>query len=285
MGARNIDPDAAKPISKREKAKRAKAREARFQVILINCADAIDRLDFQTAQLSELGFDFIRVDAFTPNNLPKVRESYWNKWRRPLRPTERARLLSHGLAWDWVNENGPALIIEDDAVLARSVPEILQNLESVSDMDHLSLEVRGRRKLLGKTSIPIAHGIACHRLYLDRLGSAAYVLWPNGAKKLIRRAAKGAVSIEGIAQWAKYMNCYQADPACAVQLDMASEYGLSAPIETQSQVATERFRGNLSLMQSARLIWAQGHKVWRLARYGLISDRRKIELRPEYFDI
>ncbi len=252
---------------------------------MINCADATDRLDFQTWQLGEMGFEFIRVDAFTPENLPHVRESYWGKWRRPLRPTERARLLSHGLAWDWVCENGPALIIEDDAVLARSVPEILQNLESVSDMEYLSLEVRGRRKLLGKTSIPIAHGIASHRLYLDRLGSAAYVLWPNGAKKLIRRAAKGAVSIEGIAQWARGMKCYQADPACAVQLDMASDYGLSAPIETQSQISLEQGRGNPSLMQTARLIWAQIHKVWRLARYGLISDRRKIELRPEYFDI
>jgi len=275
----------ALPLGSVNQIKKLKKNDRKFQVILINCSDSTDRLDFQTWQLGEMGFDFIRVDAFTPDNLPKVRESYWNKWRRPLRPKERARLLSHGLAWDWVVENGPALILEDDAVLARSVPEILDNLESVDGIEYLSLEVRGRRKLLSKSSIPIAHGIASHRLYLDRLGSAAYVLWPEGAQKMINRVSRGAVCIEGIAQWARKMKCYQADPACAVQLDMAEKYGLSTPIEAKSLSDAERFSQSQTIMQTVRLVTAQMHKVCRLLRYGLMSDRRKIELKPEYFDI
>ena len=275
----------ALPLGSVNQIKKLKKNDRKFQVILINCSDSTDRLDFQTWQLGEMGFDFIRVDAFTPDNLPKVRESYWNKWRRPLRPKERARLLSHGLAWDWVVENGPALILEDDAVLARSVPEILDNLESVDGIEYLSLEVRGRRKLLSKSSIPIAHGIASHRLYLDRLGSAAYVLWPEGAQKMINRVSRGAVCIEGIAQWARKMKCYQADPACAVQLDMAEKYGLSTPIEAKSLSDAERFPQSQTIMQTVRLVTAQMHKVCRLLRYGLMSDRRKIELKPEYFDI
>ncbi len=267
------------------RSKRVKKATTQIPVIVINRADATDRLDFQNWQLSEMGCDFIKVDAFTPETLPAVRESYWKKWRRPLKPTERARLLSHGMAWDWVSDNGPALIIEDDAVLARSVPDILQNLEVISDIEYLSFEVRGRRKLLGKLSIPIGHGVACHRLYLDRLGSAAYVLWPSGAKKLIRRASRGAVGIDGIAQWATNVKCYQADPACAVQLDMAAKYGLSAPIESASDTGKEPFHGRRTIMQTARLISAQIHKVWRLARFGLVADRRKIDLRPEFFDI
>ena len=284
MGARKQKTEVIKPRRPRP-VKKPKKRELLIQVIVINKDDATDRLDFQTWQLGQMGFDFIRVDAFTPDNLPKVKSSYWNKWRRPLRPSERARLLSHGMAWDWVVENGPALIIEDDAVLARSVPDILQNLEQIDEIEFLSLEVRGRRKLLSKTSIPIGHGVASHRLYLDRLGSAAYVLWPNGAKKLIRRAARGAVSLDGIAQWARSMKCYQADPACAVQLDMAGDYGLAAPIESNSETGKEPFRKALSIGQTARLFLAQAHKMWRLMRYGLVSDRRKIELRPEFFDI
>jgi len=275
----------ALPLGSVNQIKNLKKNDRKFQVILINCSDSTDRLDFQTWQLGEMGFDFIRVDAFTPDNLPKVRESYWNKWRRPLRPKERARLLSHGLAWDWVVENGPALILEDDAVLARSVPEILDNLESMDGIEYLSLEVRGRRKLLSKSSIPIAHGIASHRLYLDRLGSAAYVLWPEGAQKMINRVSRGAVCIEGIAQWARKMKCYQADPACAVQLDMAEKYGLSTPIEAKSLSDAERFSQSQTIMQTVRLVTAQMHKVCRLLRYGLMSDRRKIELKPEYFDI
>lgn len=284
MGARRKVSAAEKPRPPR-KARAPKKRELLFQVIVINKEDATDRLDFQTWQLGQMGFDFIRVDAFTPDSLPKVRASYWKKWRRPLRPTECARLLSHGMAWDWVAENGPALIIEDDAVLARTVPDILQNLEQIDQIEYLSLEVRGRRKLLGKSAIPIGHGVASHRLYLDRLGSAAYVLWPKGAKKLIRRASKGAVSLDGIAQWAKTMKCYQADPACAVQLDMAASYGLSAPIESNSSTSKGTYRKALTISQTCRLFLAQTHKVWRLFRYGLVSERRKIELRPEFFDI
>ena len=284
MGARRKQADAAKPRPPR-KARVPKKRELLIQVILINKDDATDRMDFQTWQLGQMGFDFIKVDAFTPDNLPEVRNSYWNKWRRPLRPAERARLLSHGMAWDWVAENGPALIIEDDAVLARSVPNILENLEQINDIEYLSLEVRGRRKLLSKTAIPIGHGVASHRLYLDRLGSAAYVLWPNGAKKLIRRASKGAVSLDGIAQWATSVKCFQADPACAVQLDMATEYGLSAPIESNSTTEKNAAPKALTIAQTCRLFLAQAHKIWRLCRYGLVAERRKIELRPEFFDI
>lgn len=265
--------------------KKVRKNKSLFQIILINKGDATDRLDFQTWQLGQMGFDFIRVDAFTPETLPNVRESYWTKWRRPLQPRERARLLSHGLAWDWVAENGPALIIEDDAVLANSVPEILQNLESVSNMEYLSLDVSGRRKLLGKSGVPIGHGVSSHRLYLDRVGSSAYVLWPDGAHKLINRATKGAVNVEGMAQWARTMRCFQCDPACAVQLDMAGKYGLISPLEAQLDTDKDSGVRTLTIMQTSRLIWAQLHKIWRFARYGLIADRRKIDLRPEYFDI
>ncbi len=276
--------ETTRPAKKKQKA-RKKRRDLKFQVIVINRADAKDRLDFQTWQLDQMGIDFIRVDAFTPATLPSVRKSYWRKWRRPLKPTERARLLSHGLAWDWVYENGPALILEDDAVLARSIPDLLQNLEMISDIEYLSFEVRGRRKLLGKVSIPIGHGVSSHRLYLDRMGSAAYVLWPTGAQKLIRRASRGAVAMDGLAQWAKSVKCYQADPACAVQLDMAEEYGLSVPLRSESSTKTERLERSYSVPQSMRLLLAGAHKMWRLVRFGLVADRRKVQLRPEFFDV
>lgn len=256
-----------------------------IKVIVINRADAVERLQFQTWQLRNIGLGFIRLDAYTPDTIPKVNRAYWKSWRKPLRANQKARLLSHGLAWDWVVENGPALILEDDAILANSVPEILQNLEMITEMEYLSLEVRGRSKLLGKHSIPIGHGIASHRLYLDKTGTAAYVLWPSGAEKLIARASKGAVNMDGLAQWATKVKCYQVDPACAVQLDIAGKYGLNPPVDSPSQVSDEKFRNVFTVRQIGRLFRAQLHKVWRLARYGIIADRRKVELKPEYFDI
>jgi len=256
-----------------------------ISIIVINRADAMDRMEFQEKQLNKLGLSFFRLEAYTPSTIPKsIKESYWRRWRRPLEPDECAQFLSHSLAWDWVNNNGPALIVEDDAILTNSLPEILQNLENVEGMDHLTLEVRGRRKLVGKSSTPIGHGIAGHRLYLDRIGSAAYVLWPSGAKVLIKRAKKSAASTDGMAQWSRGMRSYQADPACAVQLDMAEAYGLTPPLIVDQAIKQTRVRIGTPI-QRLRFILAQTHKVLRLLRYGLVSERRKIPLKPEYFDV
>ena len=259
--------------------------DLQIKVIVINRSDATERLAFQKWQLDSLGLDFIRLDAYTPENMPKIHAGYWKRWSRPLRPNEKAKLLSHGLAWDWVIDNGPALIVEDDAVLSHILPEILQNLEMITEIDFLSLEVRGRRKLLARQSIPVGHGVASHRLYLDKIGSAAYVLWPNGAKKLAKRAAKGAVSLDGIAQWATKVDCYQIDPACAVQLDIADKYGLNAPLDSPSKQPGEKFRNVFTVRQTVRLILSRLHKLLRFFRYGAIAQRRKVELKPEYFNV
>lgn len=255
-------------------------------VILINRADAVDRLAFQDAQLSKMGITYLRLEAFVPETLPEsLGSSYWKKWRRPLRDEECAQFLSHAVAWEWVGENGPALIIEDDAVLTYTLPEILVNLENIVGMDHLSLEVRGRRKLVGKSVTPIGHGIGGHRLYLDRLGSAAYVLWPKGAKHLMERAQKGATSTDGIAQWSRKIRSFQADPACAVQLDIAKQYGLNPPSHLLRDASRSETLRIGSVSQRIRFIAAQTHKLMRLLRYGLVAERRKIALKPEFFDL
>ncbi|MEL6532797.1 MAG: hypothetical protein AAFQ06_07125, partial [Pseudomonadota bacterium] len=60
--------------------------------------------------------------------------------------------------------------------------EHLSRWAGAGDMDHLSLETRGRLKTLG----PAKGGRA--RLWQDRSGAAAYLLWPDGARRLIRAA-------------------------------------------------------------------------------------------------
>lgn len=256
-----------------------------IQVIVINRDDRPDRMSFQEGQLERLGLTYLRLEAYTPETMPSaIKQSYWSKWRRPLTDEERAKFLSHSVAWDWVKKNGPALIIEDDAVLAHTVPEILLNLENIQRIDHLSLEVRGRRKLVGNASVPIGHGVASHRLYLDRLGSAAYVLWPRGAEVLISKSKNGVKSTNGMAQWSRGMRSYQSDPACAVQLDMAEQYGLTPPEELAQTKPARRLRVGTPV-QRIRFILAQAHKLARRIRYSLVASRREIPLRPEFFDI
>jgi len=176
------------------------------------------------------------------------------------------------------------LILEDDAVLARSIPDILKNLESITVIDHLTLEARGRRKLLGKSHIPIGHGVSGHRLYLDKHGAAAYVLWPSGAQKLMKRTKRGAAPAEGMAQWAYTLASYQADPACAVQLDMAEAYGLVHDADALPINKAPKQPMPVTPGQQIRTSFSRLHKVWRAVRYSMSTTRRRVSVRPEFFD-
>lgn len=256
-----------------------------MKVIVINLANAKDRFAFQKEQLSQLGLPFHRLVAFTPDTIPDdIPESYWNTWQRPMTLGERACLLSHRAAWQHVADGGPALVLEDDAILANKVPELLDIIENQTDMDHLSLETRGRRKLVGKAAIPIANGVTRRRLYLDRTGAAAYVLWPSGAQKLLRRARKRAAIADGMICQAYDLRSFQTEPACAVQIDMAKSYGLPLEFDTVSATGNGRRSMDKSMMQKFRRWSAQLRMAWRMFSRKLVAKRSYIPLKPEYFD-
>jgi len=254
-------------------------------VIVINLASAKDRFAFQKEQLSQLGLPFHRLVAYTPDTIPSdIPESYWNTWQRPMTMGERACFLSHKAAWQHVAEDGPALILEDDAILANKVPELLKLIENQPDMDHLSLEVRGRRKLVGNAAIPLANGVMRRRLYLDRTGAAAYVLWPSGAQKLLKRAKRRAAIADGMICQAYELRSFQTDPACAVQIDMATKYGLPMEFETASTTGNGRRSMDKSFMQKMRRWSAQLRMGWRMFSRKLVAKRAYVPLKPEYFD-
>ena len=81
------------------------------------------------------------------------------------------------------------------------MPELLLNVSTLNVADHISLEARGRSKLLGMTRIPAAHGVSLRRLYVDWHGAAAYVLWPSGAELLLKRARRVLRKAGGLASY------------------------------------------------------------------------------------
>jgi glycosyl transferase family 25 len=114
------------------------------------------------------------------------------------------------------------------------VPDLLSRLGAGKlAFDHISLETRGRKKLLARNPEP---GLPLRRLYLDRTGAAAYVLSPSGAKKLLTRASLARGLADGVICAAHELASFQADPALAIQLDQAWEFGLPTPIEVTSQI-------------------------------------------------
>jgi len=246
-----------------------------MRALVINLDRETARLAFQEEQAARVGLDLERLPAVTVAALdPPAADLRWVRWQRPLRDVEKATLLSHMTAWRRVLEAGaPMLVLEDDAWLMPGAGDFLEHAARLDGIEHLSLETRGRRKVLGKGH-PQMPGL--RRLWLDRSGAAAYLLWPEGARKLMARAAAvpglaDAVLVEtrGLLRW-------QAAPALAIQVDMAARYGLTPPIAVESAISTvaRPARGGLKF----RLRRIARQLVMGLA--GLRLGTERVELRP-----
>lgn len=257
-----------------------------MEALVINLARSTDRMAFQRRQLAALGLAHERLEAVTAEDAARRRpESYWQGWERPLRPAERACLLSHVAAWERIAASGrPALVLEDDAVLSRRVPALLSALETLEGIDHVTLEARGRRKLLGRRARPVAAGLALVRLYQDRTGAAAYVLWPSGARRLLARGARGAALADAMICRAYELESWQVEPACAIQLDRCGHFGIAAPLASPSTIdGGGTTRPASSVAQRARRIAAQLRMgLRRLSCVGR-AERREVRLDPADF--
>ena len=207
-----------------------------MRVLIINLATATTRMTFQAAQMAALGLVWERIEAATPETLPTPPDDLrWQRWQRPMRETEIAVLTSHATAWERVKAADiPHLIIEDDALLASDTPAFLRKIEVESGLDHVTLEVRNRKKLVGRRH----PNLPMRRLYQDRTGAAAYVLWPQGAGKLLSHAAARAGLADAVISTTYKMNSWQADPALAVQIDQCATYGIAQPIATESSISS-----------------------------------------------
>ncbi len=209
-----------------------------MKALIINIASETERFAFQTSQLDRLGIAYERVEASTPDTLiPPADDPYWSGWERPLRKTEMAAFASHRTAWARVvDANVPFLILEDDAVLMPGVPSLLAQLSDMAEAEYVTLETRGRRKRISASP----HGeLPLRRLWQDRTGAAAYVLWPSAARKLLSRVAAAPGLADAVLCAAYELNAWQAVPALACQLDRCSAEGFSPPIETQSAIGKE----------------------------------------------
>lgn len=203
---------------------------------VINLESGTDRLKFQTEQLTRLGIRWSRIRATNINQIDPS-ESIWQSWERPLRPTEMACFMSHQRAWQQVIDTKmPLLILEDDVLLHGSTRSFLKNVNLNSDdkcFDHITLEIRGRAKLLHRQTHP---SLPIRRLCQDRTGAAAYILFPRGASKLLRSAKRKAAIADAFISNMRSLKSWQCCPGLAMQTDQCSHYGFSPPMETHSQI-------------------------------------------------
>nr|WP_180075881.1 glycosyltransferase family 25 protein [Acinetobacter sp. YH12106] len=223
-------------------------------ILIINLKTSKDRLEFQKKQFEKLGLPFDVLEAFSVVDL---NEEQYQKlgfgWQRPLRKVEVACFLSHQKAWEEVlKRNQPCLILEDDAVLASNVKEILNEIEQhqIQGVDLINLEVRSRKKIISRKPVcTLNHTqVELYDLYQDRTGAAGYILYPSGAQKLLNRLAKTAPAIaDGFIFSAYELQCLQVEPAAIIQEDQLAAYGLIQQESFDSTIGrSEHFKPEFS---------------------------------------
>ncbi len=209
-----------------------------MRTLIINLDGEKQRMAFQIDQMQRLGLDYKRLPAITVADIPaeEIAEKA-AQWERPMRAAEVACLYSHCVAWKMVAKaNKPMLILEDDALLSSQVPEILAKLDGYNSADHVTLEARSRKKILAHSPQKLTEKSNILRLFQDRTGAAAYILWPRGAEILLQKAAIAAGLADAIIAATYEMSSWQIEPAAAIQLDQCTAYGVGSPLETKSTI-------------------------------------------------
>ncbi|NVK12072.1 MAG: glycosyltransferase family 25 protein [Gammaproteobacteria bacterium] len=244
-----------------------------MKAYVISMTSATERRRFQKSQLTRLSIeheicDAVTVKTISSNEIAKLK----GDWERPMSNVEVACYLSHYRLWQRVlDENQPALILEDDAILSDDIRSFLSELGE-TPFNHISLETRRRKKLLGKEPVAQVGSVQLHRLYQDRTGAAAYLLSPMGARKLLARHKEyGAALADAQICRAYELESYQTVPALAVQADCAEHYGVEAPIATTSSILNSR----LEVDYDESEVWR--YKLRRIASQ-LRMGRRQLTL-------
>jgi len=234
-----------------------------MDILLINLDASQDRLAFQQQQFARLGLCFKRLSAVSVDEITEDEyERLAYSWERPLRRTELACFKSHRQAWKEVaRQKRPCLIVEDDVLISNKIAGILEGLDQVRGMDHVTLENRCRKKLVSKTPIrSLPYESLLYRLYLDRTGAAAYVLWPVGAEKLlVSFDEKGPAIADAFISLNSGLVSGQVEPAPVIQLDMCSCYRIAGSLVTESTIS------NTTIKRPKAATWMD-YFVFRLRR-------------------
>lgn len=262
-----------------------------MQILVINLPDSTDRLKFQEEQLKRLGLDYEIIRAVSTNYVhEQVHYHLVLGWERPLLRSEVACYFSHHKIWQMViKRNQPVLILEDDALLSRHVPKILQALESRTDCDIVNLEVRGADKTVGKTAQNLLGDYKLLSLFQDQHGAAGYVIWPSGAKQLLEKAKvlSPGPADEFIASTYE-LRKYQIEPAAVIQLDQCDTYEVINRIKTAPTINVEGEQVSyVSFMDKIRFNKRRIASWFKAVMHQMSiqgdSTRRPIALHPDDF--
>ncbi|WP_161992719.1 glycosyltransferase family 25 protein [Aureimonas leprariae] len=215
------------------------------RAIFINLDRAAERRRFMEEQGARLGIAMTRFAAVRAEDIPVEQARALNhRWERPLTGAELGCYLSHLAIWrEAAAGDGPVLVLEDDVMLSKRLPSVLPRLVALPEVEFLNFESYERKRFVAHPPRPISDGLAVVRVYRDKSGSGAYLLWPAGARRLIERAdARGAAPVDAFLHGARALVSWQTEPAQAMQLHLLEARGVMVPIPATSSIQEPRSR-------------------------------------------
>lgn len=220
-----------------------------MRTVFINLDRATERRAFMEAQGVKLGLAFERARAVEAGEIEEgLAERLNRRWERPLTRAELGCFLSHHGLWREVAAGQePLLILEDDAILSRQLASSLPHLAAFDRAEFLNLESFERRRFVAREALDLGDGLAVRRVFRDKSGSAAYLLWPAGARKLLARAERGAAPVDAFLHGLSGLNAWQVEPALAIQAHLWERRSGGAPIDAATSIQAPRGRLPLTL--------------------------------------
>jgi glycosyl transferase family 25 len=189
-------------------------------------------------QAERLGLEIERFAAVSTSDLPS--ESFAGVKRNALMPiadAEFACFLSHRALWSRVVQtDSPCLILEDDVVLSPKLPELLSCVDSLQGVEFLNLENWYTRRLLARSPVALSQRLSMYRLFRDRSGLGAYILWPHGARRLLAGANRISTPADDYVHGLRGLQSFQVEPALAVQIQLMQRLGLTPPFRTPTAI-------------------------------------------------
>lgn len=261
-----------------------------MKALVINQDGQTKRMAFQKQQLALLGIDLQRIPSYPIPSLEDTTfQKHFDTWQRPLSVTEVSCFLSHKTAWEIVlSSNEAMLILEDDAWLDAGIVDVLDDLSKMSGIDYVTLEVTGsnRKKLLAKHPTKIFSKAHLLRLYQGRSGAGGYVLWPEGARKLIDKTANDKIGLADKFICSCYsLKAYQIEPALVIQLDQCVSHGITPPLEVKTSI-TSRPEFRLSFASiikfKVRRIIGEAKVGINLLLHRYATERRRVVLSENF---
>ena len=102
-------------------------------------------------------------------------------------------------------------------------------------INYINLETRGRKKVVSKNIEYDVYGYKFRHLYYGGTGAGAYLLWPEGARRLLAIEERSGFALADAQICRTRMGgALQVDGAAAIQLDCCEKYSMESPHKTQS---------------------------------------------------